>query len=290
MFTKILVPVDLTDANRAAIEVASQLAALNDGSVTLLHVIETIADAPFEDMQDFYQRLEEKARAGMNSLAESLATDEISVEQHVIYGRRATEIVTFAQEHEVELIEEAVKTGVDVKAVVLDALTAGMNVVGDKFEKGIYLIPDMLASAEAVGAAMDILAPHLEKAGFESKGKIIMATVKGDLHDIGKNIVSIMLKGAGFNIIDLGTDVSTANIIQAAREHKPKFIGLSALLTTTMREMENVIKTLEKEEIRHDVKVMIGGAPTSNEFAQEIGADAFCLDAFQAVSYAESAV
>ena len=100
----------------------------------------------------------------------------------------------------IELIEEALKNDVDVKAVVLDGLTSGMNVVGENFEKGKYLIPDMLASAEAVGAAMDILAPHLERSGVESKGKIIMATVKGDLHDIGKNIVSIMLKGAGFNI------------------------------------------------------------------------------------------
>jgi 5-methyltetrahydrofolate--homocysteine methyltransferase len=189
----------------------------------------------------------------------------------------------------VELIEEALKKEVDVKAVVLNGLTSGMNVVGENFEKGKYLIPDMLASAEAVGAAMDILAPHLEDSGVESKGKIIMATVKGDLHDIGKNIVSIMLKGAGFNIIDLGTDVPTETIIESAKQNKPKFIGLSALLTTTMREMGKVIDALNSEGLRKDLKVMIGGAPTSHEFAQEIGADAFCLDAFQAVAYAESA-
>jgi 5-methyltetrahydrofolate--homocysteine methyltransferase len=189
----------------------------------------------------------------------------------------------------VELIEEALKNNVDVKAVVLDGLTSGMNVVGENFEKGKYLIPDMLASAEAVGAAMDILAPYLEKSGVESKGKIIMATVKGDLHDIGKNIVSIMLKGSGFNIIDLGTDVPTEAIIESAKQHNPKFIGLSALLTTTMREMGKVIDALKSEGLRQDLKVMIGGAPTSQEFAQEIGADAFCLDAFQAVSYTESA-
>jgi 5-methyltetrahydrofolate--homocysteine methyltransferase len=189
----------------------------------------------------------------------------------------------------VELIEEGLKNDVDVKSLVLDGLTSGMNVVGENFEKGKYLIPDMLASAEAVGAAMDILAPYLEKSGVESKGKIIMATVKGDLHDIGKNIVSIMLKGAGFNIIDLGTDVPTEAIIESAKQHKPKFIGLSALLTTTMREMGKVVDALKSEGLRQNLKVMIGGAPTSHEFAQEIGADAFCLDAFQAVSYTENA-
>jgi 5-methyltetrahydrofolate--homocysteine methyltransferase len=188
----------------------------------------------------------------------------------------------------VELIEEGLKNDVDVKSLVLDGLTSGMNVVGENFEKGKYLIPDMLASAEAVGAAMDILAPYLEKSGVESKGKIIMATVKGDLHDIGKNIVSIMLKGAGFNIIDLGTDVPTEAIIESAKQHKPKFIGLSALLTTTMREMGKVVDALKSEGLRQNLKVMIGGAPTSHEFAQEIGADAFCLDAFQAVSYTDT--
>ncbi len=189
----------------------------------------------------------------------------------------------------VELIEEVLRNDVDVKTVVLDGLTSGMNVVGENFEKGRYLIPDMLASAEAVGAAMDILAPYLEKSGVQSKGKIIMATVRGDLHDIGKNIVSIMLKGSGFSIIDLGTDVPTEDIIESAKQHNPKFIGLSALLTTTMREMGKVIDALESEGLRQNLKVMIGGAPTSREFADEIGADTFCLDAFQAVSYAESA-
>jgi 5-methyltetrahydrofolate--homocysteine methyltransferase len=155
--------------------------------------------------------------------------------------------------------------------------------VGEKFEKKEYLIPDMLASAECVGVAMDLLAPHLIKAGVESKGKFVIATVKGDLHDIGKNIVAIMLKGAGYQVIDLGTDVSADRITAAVKENQASFLGLSALLTTTMRVMGEVVEQLKEEGIRDRVKVLIGGAPTSIEFAHEIGADAYCKDAFQAL-------
>jgi 5-methyltetrahydrofolate--homocysteine methyltransferase len=141
----------------------------------------------------------------------------------------------------------------------------------------------MLASAECVGAAMDILAPHLSKAGIESKGKIVIATVAGDLHDIGKNIVSIMLKGAGYEVIDLGTDVSVDRICQAVEDHQAPFLGLSALLTTTMRGMEDTLTKLRESGQRENVTVLIGGAPTSAEFAEKIGADAYCKDAFQAI-------
>jgi 5-methyltetrahydrofolate--homocysteine methyltransferase len=158
-----------------------------------------------------------------------------------------------------------------------------MEEVGEKFERDEYLIPDMLASAECVGVAMDILSPHLLKAGVKSKGKFVIATVAGDLHDIGKNIVAIMLKGAGYQIIDLGTDVSVERIIGAVKENEAPFIGLSALLTTTMRVMGEVIKNLEQEGLRDRVKVLIGGAPTSTAFAEEIGADAYCKDAFDAI-------
>ncbi|MEJ2696846.1 MAG: corrinoid protein [Candidatus Sulfobium sp.] len=188
----------------------------------------------------------------------------------------------------VDLIEEAMKENVNIKDLVISGLTAGMDVVGRNFESGKYLIPDMLASAEAVGAAMDILGPHLEKAGIETKGRFVIATVKGDLHDIGKNIVSIMLKGAGFDVVDLGTDVRTEKIVEAAEQHKPQFLGLSALLTTTMREMENVIGMLDERGLRRDMKVLIGGAPTSRDFAAKIGADAHCADAFQAIEFTNS--
>jgi 5-methyltetrahydrofolate--homocysteine methyltransferase len=182
-----------------------------------------------------------------------------------------------------ELVNEALENGVEPKKIVIEALTKSMEKVGEKFERDEYLIPDMLASAECVGVAMDILSPHLLKAGVKSKGKFVIATVAGDLHDIGKNIVAIMLKGAGYQIIDLGTDVSVERVIGAVKENEAPFIGLSALLTTTMRVMGEVVKKLEEEGLRDRVKVLIGGAPTSAAFAQEIGADAYCKDAFDAI-------
>jgi len=215
------------------------------------------------------------------------------IKENVIQGRINKEDEGFdegldGEPGTVELIEEAIKTDVDAEQMVINGLTAGMEIVGARFESGEYLIPDMLASAEAVGAAMDLLAPHLEKSGVKSRGKFLIATVKGDLHDIGKNIVSIMLKGAGYEVIDLGTDVPAEKIAETAEQQKPKFVGLSALLTTTMREMENVINTLKDKGMRDDVKILIGGAPTSREFAKKIGADVHCADAFQAVEYTNS--
>jgi 5-methyltetrahydrofolate--homocysteine methyltransferase len=215
------------------------------------------------------------------------------IRENVVQGRINAEDEGFDDGYEgqpatVELIEEAIVERVDVKDIVVDGLTAGMDTVGKNFENGKFLIPDMLASAEAVGAAMDILAPHLEMAGVESKGKFVIATVKGDLHDIGKNIVSIMIRGAGFDVVDLGTDVTTERIVETAQEHRPRFLGLSALLTTTMREMEGVINTLRENGLREEMRILIGGAPTSREFAAKIGADVHCADAFQAIEYTNS--
>ncbi len=215
---------------------------------------------------------------------------------NVIQGRVTAEDEGFDEGLEgqpavTELVEEALSRNIDSKKIVVDALTDAMEKVGEKFDKGDYLIPDMLASAECVGAAMDILAPHLAKSGVESKGKFILATVAGDLHDIGKNIVAIMLKGAGYNVFDLGNDVPADRIVAEVKEKGASFLGLSALLTTTMREMETVIETLKSAGIRDKVKVLIGGAPTSAEFAGQIGADAYCKDAFHAIEVlkAESA-
>lgn len=187
-----------------------------------------------------------------------------------------------------ELVEQALEMGVDPKKVVLDGLSAPMEIVGAKYESGEYLIPDMLAGAECVGAAMDILAPHLIGSGVESKGKFIIATVYGDLHDIGKNIVAIMLKGAGYEVVDLGNNVRTEQIVEAVKETGAPYLGLSALLTTTMRVMGDVIKGLESAGVRDKVKVLIGGAPTSGEFSAKIGADAHCADAFQAIGLLKS--
>jgi 5-methyltetrahydrofolate--homocysteine methyltransferase len=207
---------------------------------------------------------------------------------NVIQGRVFAEDEGVEEGHEgepavTELVSEAIENGMNAKTIVLKALTPSMETVGEKFEKGDYLIPDMLASAECVGEAMDILAPHMADAGMESKGKFLLATVAGDLHDIGKNIVNLMLKGAGFEVTDLGNDVSADRIVSEAKKNGSNYIGLSALLTTTMREMGTVIDLLKAQGLRDQVCVLIGGAPTSEEFAKEIGADAYCRDAFHAI-------
>lgn len=207
---------------------------------------------------------------------------------NVIQGRVEAEDEGFAEGLEgqpavTELVQEALQQDMDLESIVLEGLTKAMEGVGKKFEREEYLIPDMLASAECVGVAMDILSPHLVKAGVKSNGKIIISTVAGDLHDIGKNIVSIMLKGAGYEIIDLGTDVPTDRIVEAVREHQAHFLGLSALLTTTMRVMGDVIDQLTRAGLRESVKILIGGAPTSEAFAREIRADVHCKDGFQAI-------
>ena len=187
-----------------------------------------------------------------------------------------------------ELINKALASGLDVKDIISKGLTEGMAIVGRKFEAEEYFIPDMLASAEAVGAAMEILAPHLARSGIKSKGKIIVATVKGDLHDIGKNIVSTLLRGAGYTVKDLGNDIDPKVIVDAVREERPQILGLSALLTSTMIHMKDTIQALTESGLRDKVKVIIGGAPVSEEFAQNIGADGYGADGFQAVAIVES--
>jgi len=187
-----------------------------------------------------------------------------------------------------ELTEQALTSGTSVHDIISKGLTEGMTIVGQKFEAEEYFIPDMLASAEAVGAAMEILDPHLAKSGIKPKGKIIVATVKGDLHDIGKNIVSILLRGAGYIVKDLGNDVEPQTIVDAVREEEPEFLGLSALLTSTMLYMGDTVKALTESGLRDKVKIIVGGAPVSEEFAGSIGADGYGADGFQAVAIVES--
>ena len=187
-----------------------------------------------------------------------------------------------------ELVEEALASGLSIKNVITKGLSAGMNVVGQKFEAGEYFIPDMLASAEAVSAAMDILQPRLATSNIKTKGTVMLATVKDDLHDIGKNIVSILLRGAGYTVKDLGSNVSTQAIVDAVREEKPQFLGLSALLTSTMAGMAGVVQMLEQNGLRDQIKIIVGGAPVSEEFAKSIGADGYGSDGFQAVAVVEA--
>ncbi|MFC2067820.1 corrinoid protein [Chloroflexota bacterium] len=187
-----------------------------------------------------------------------------------------------------ELIDQALNQGIVVKDIIVKGLSEGMDIVGQKFEAGEYYIPDMLASAETVGAAMQKLEPLLAKSGIQAKGKIIVATVEGDLHEIGKNIVSILLRGAGYTVKDMGNDVTAQTIVDAVREEKPQFLGLSALLISTMSRMVDIIQALEQSGLRDNVKVIVGGAPVTEEFAKSIGADGYGADGFQAVAVVES--
>jgi 5-methyltetrahydrofolate--homocysteine methyltransferase len=215
------------------------------------------------------------------------------IKENVIQGRLTSddeglEEGMVGQPGVTELVEEALASGVKVSDIIDKGLTASMEVVGKKFENEEFYIPDMLAAAEAVGAAMEILEPHLAHNGIKPKGKIIIATVKGDLHDIGKNIVSILLRGAGYMVKDLGHDIETDEIVRAVREEKPEFLGLSALLTSTMTNMEDTMKALIESGLRDKVKVIIGGAPVSEEYAESIGADGYGADGFHAVTVIES--
>lgn len=214
------------------------------------------------------------------------------IKENVIQGRATSEDEGLDEEMNgqpgvTELIEQAIESGVPVPDIINEGLTASMEVVGEKFENEEYYIPDMLASAEAVGAAMEMLEPHLEGSGVKPKGKILFATVKGDLHDIGKNIVSILLRGAGYTVIDLGNDIDAEEIVKAVRGEKPDFLALSALLTSTMTNMEETIKALKDAGVRNDLKIIVGGAPVTREWAESIGADGYGADGFHAVTVVE---
>ncbi|MDO9574449.1 MAG: corrinoid protein [Candidatus Contubernalis sp.] len=181
----------------------------------------------------------------------------------------------------VELVDKALEEGIAPQKI-LEVFGKSMEKVGEMFESEEYFLPDMLASAECVGEAMDIIEPKLKAGSSSDKGKFLIATVEGDLHDIGKNIVATMIKGAGYQVMDLGINVPAADILKAIKEFKPDFVGLSALLTTTMIEMEQVVKQV-REEGFSNIKVFIGGAPTSEEFAEKIGADHYCRDVMDAM-------
>jgi len=213
------------------------------------------------------------------------------IKENVIQGRKTAEDegidADLTGPGVLELTNEALQKGIPVSTIIQDGLTAGMQIVGDRYSKKEFFIPDMLASAEAVGAAMEILKPLLEGSEAETKGKFAIATVRGDIHDIGKNIVATLLKGAGYEVVDLGIDVPTEKIVDFVRNEKPQALGLSALLTTTMVVMAEVINALKDAGLRESVKVVIGGAAVSPEYAEEIGADAYCADAFEAVKVLE---
>ncbi len=182
-----------------------------------------------------------------------------------------------------ENTRKAIEQGIPVKTILDDGLIAGMNVISEKFRKHEIFLPHVLLAAKAMYAGMDLLKPLFIKDKIPSRGKIVIGTVQGDLHDIGKNLVGIMLKGAGFDVIDLGKDVSVENFIDTAEKENATIIGMSALLTTTQPVMKKVVEKLKEKGLNNKIKTIVGGAPLSSEYADLIGADAYSYDAANAV-------
>jgi len=194
----------------------------------------------------------------------------------------ATKLYEGEDEEVAELVRKALGEGRPAGEILAEGLIAGMDRVGRDFKAGDLFVPEVLIAARAMHAGMDVLRPLLAQSGARSAGRFLVGTVKGDLHDIGKNLVSIMLEGSGFEIFDLGTDVSPEKFLEAINTHKPDIVGMSALLTTTMDNMEKIIRFLEENGARKGVKVLIGGAPISQKYADDIGADGYAPDASQA--------
>ena len=184
------------------------------------------------------------------------------------------------------LVTQALDAGLDPNTIINDALIAAMDVVGTDFGSGKIFVPEMLVAALTMKFGLDIVKPRLAAGQIQSRGTVIMATVKGDLHDIGKNLVSMMLEGAGFKVLDLGVDLSVEKLIDQVKAIQPDILGLSALLTTTMPEMQKVIAELKAQGLRDKVKVLVGGAPLDRAFAEKIGADGYGANAAEAVELA----
>jgi 5-methyltetrahydrofolate--homocysteine methyltransferase len=189
-----------------------------------------------------------------------------------------------------QVTKEALDAGVDPSQLLSKYMIPAMDEVGSRFECNEYFVPELLISARAMKISLALLTPKLAAAGAKAAGRVVIGTVQGDLHDIGKNLVASMLEGGGFQVIDLGVDVPPKKFIEAAKEHEGTIVALSALLTTTMTQMRAVIKGLEEAGIRGQTKVMIGGAPITQQYADEIGADGFSDSASSAVSMARSLV
>jgi len=203
------------------------------------------------------------------------------------YQELADAILTGDNVKSKKVTQDLVDKKIPAGEILSECLIAGMDVVGRKFKANEMYIPEVLIAARAMHAAMDILKPLLAETGVKSKGIAIIGTVQGDLHDIGKNLVAMMLEGAGFSVVDVGVDIPAEKYVEAAKENKAQIVGLSALLTTTMPSMKEIIEALRKDPDTKDVKVIIGGAPVTQEYADSIGADGYGADASSAVDISE---
>ncbi len=202
----------------------------------------------------------------------------------------AEAIISGNQQEAVRLTQEALDEGVPADKILNEGLIAGMEVVGEKFKKNEFYVPEVLIAARAMKSAMELLRPALAETGVEPIGTVVIGTVQGDLHDIGKNLVAMMLEGGGFRVVDLGVDVAPEKFVEAVQKEGAQIVGLSALLTTTMPAMKDTIAALEQAGIRDQVKVLIGGAPVTQEYADEIGADGYAPDAASAVDKAKQLI
>lgn len=187
-----------------------------------------------------------------------------------------------------ELIQKALDDGISAKTILEEGLLAGMSIIGEKFKVNEVYVPEVLVAARAMNTGVTMLKPYLTEEGVESKGVVVLGTVKGDLHDIGKNLVKLMLEGKGLKVHDLGVNVPVERFIEAAQEHNASIIALSALLTTTMGEMKSVVEAVKASPLNGKVKVMIGGAPINQSFCESIGADYYTADAATAADTAIS--
>jgi len=187
-----------------------------------------------------------------------------------------------------KLCKEAVDAGIPAYKVVTDGMAKGMDIVGQKYEANEYFLAELIMAGETMKEGMKVLEPYLKAGKMKRLGKIVIGTVRGDLHDIGKNIAATLLRSAGFDVIDLGVDVSPEQFVEAVRRNSPDVVAMSALLTTTMTEMENTIKALKEAGLRDKVKIIIGGAPITPEYAEKIGADAAAKDAVDGVNICKS--
>ncbi|MBS5481421.1 MAG: corrinoid protein [Acutalibacteraceae bacterium] len=193
------------------------------------------------------------------------------------------EISTFLQQGRApkvkELVQQAIDEGIEPQKILEEGLLSGMNIVGEKFKNNEVFVPEVLVAARAMNMGVGVLKPYLVQAGVESKGTAVIGTVKGDLHDIGKNLVKMMLEGKGLTVVDLGVDVPAEKFVAAAVENNAQLICCSALLTTTMGEMKSVVEEADKQGIRDKVKILVGGAPVTQSFCDSIGADGYTADA-----------
>jgi corrinoid protein of di/trimethylamine methyltransferase len=207
-----------------------------------------------------------------------------------LYEQMANALIAGKQDEVKKLSQDALDQGAGAKEILDKGLLAGMDVVGQRFKAGDMFIPEVLLCARCMHGAMDILKPLLSDADAAGAGTYLIGTVEGDLHDIGKNLVSMMLQGAGFKVIDLGTNITAQQFVDAVKEHNPQVLGMSALLTTTMPKMEETIAALQEAGIRDSVKIMAGGAPVTQDFVDKIGADAYGANAASAVEKAKELV